>query len=172
MRRHKLSLLVAMCVACVCLVAAPAQTGRQFVDEGGKYKITLAAGWEPVTYTDAVGRRKTEFVYGVRSEGMLRVSRERLDRRPLADIIWKEMRDLRLCQPKVDVAGDEAFEGGMLAGRRVSFCYVEGGRWVAATYYFLEDLDAVWILRFTGRMGSLDTNRGETDLMARSFCPF
>ena len=155
----------------ICLVAAANQSDQEFVDRAGKYRITLTGDWRPVAYTDAVGRAKTEFVLRERGEGLLRINKESLNRRSTADIIRNELEELRLCQPSVTVGGDGDFVGGMLAGRRLAFCYIEGNHWVAATYYFLEDHDAVWILRFTGRMGLLDANRDLTDRIARSFCP-
>jgi hypothetical protein len=152
-------------------VASAGHSGQEFVDEAGKYSITLAAGWQPVTYTDAIGHAKTEFIYRERGEGLLRISKEDLQDRSLADVVRMEVEGLKLCQSGVTVGGDEEFLGVRLAGRRLAFCYIEGSRWVAATYYFLEDRGAVWILRFTGRMGVLDTMRTTTDQIARSFCP-
>lgn len=151
--------------------AAAQQADREFVDEAGRYKITLTGDWRPVTYTDAVGRTKTEYVLCERGEGLLKINKESLDRRSTADIVRQELESLKLCQPGVMVGGDEIFVGGMLAGRRLDFCYNEGSRLVAATYYFLEERDSVWILRFTGRMGLIDAKRDETDRIARSFCP-
>jgi hypothetical protein len=34
---------------------------------------------------------------------------------------------------------------------------------------YLQDKNAVWVLRFTGKRGSLDTVRNLTDQIARSF---
>jgi len=163
-----ISVALAMLGTCL-LVAAP--PGQEFVDEAGKYKITLTEGWRASTYTDATGRTKTEFIFRQRSDALLRVSKEGLDRRSLADVARKELEGLRLCQPGLTVGGDEPFEEGVLSGRRLAFCYVEAGSWFAAVYYFLEDCDSVWILRFTGRMGRLDTTHDLTDQIARSFRP-
>ncbi len=169
MNTKLISLLLAL--MSIYVFAPEKQTGQEFVDEAGGYKLTLSGDWHPVAYTDAVGRSKTEFVYRERDEGLLRINKESLKRRSVADIIRNELEGLKLCQPGVTVGSDEVFAGEMLVGRRVAFCYIEGSRWVAATYYFLEDGDSVWILRFTGRMGFLDANRDVTDRMARSFCP-
>jgi hypothetical protein len=153
------------------VLTANVQSDREFVDEAGRYKITLTGEWRPVTYTDSVGRKKTEFVYRERNEGLLRISKESLNGCSLADVSNKELEGLKLCEAGVTVGGDKEFDGGVLKGHRLAFCYVEGNRWIAATYYFLEDRDDVWILRFTGRMGLIDTYRDMTDSMARSFFP-
>lgn len=152
-------------------VATAGQSPQEFVDKAGNYKITLTGEWRPVNYTDAAGRKKTEYVYGERREGLLRISRESLAGISLADISSKELEGLKLCQSGVTVGKDEPFEEGILKGRRLAFCYIEGSRWVAAIYYFLEDRNVVWILRFTGRMGLFDTNPDLTDSVARSFFP-
>ena len=169
MNTRLISLMLAL--MCTCVFAAAQQADREFVDDAGRYKITLTGDWRPVTYTDAVGRTKTEYVLRERGEGLLKVNKESLDRRSTADIVRQELESLKLCQPGVMVGGDEIFVGGMLAGRRLDFCYIEGSRLVTARYYFLEERDSVWILRFTGRMGLIDAKRDETDRIARSFCP-
>lgn len=163
--------VASLMLAFIIVIATAGQSDKEFIDETGRYKITLAGEWRPVSYTDAAGRRKTEFVYGQRSEGLLRISKENRGDSSLADISRKETEGLKLCQSGVTVAGDEPFEGGILRGRRLAFCYTEGNRWIAATYYFLEDHNTVWILRFTGRMGLLDANRDLTDATARSLFP-
>jgi hypothetical protein len=169
MNTRLISLMLALMFTCV--LAAAQHSDRQVVDEAGMYKITLTGDWRPVTYIDAVGRTKTEYVLCERGEGLLKINKESLDRRSTADIVRQELESLKLCQPGVIVGGDEVFAGAMLTGRRLAFCYIEGSRLVTATYYFLEERDSVWILRFTGRMGLLDAKRDETDRIARSFCP-
>jgi hypothetical protein len=69
------------------------------------------------------------------------------------------------------LSGREPFEGDAFAGMRIAFYYIEHGRRATGVYYFLEDANAVWILRFTGQVGSLDANRDATDEIARSFRP-
>ena len=164
-------ILLMLALICTCIFAAAQKPDREFIDEAGKYKITLTGDWQPVTYSDAVGRTKTEFVLCARGDGLLKVNKENLNSRSTGDIVRQELESLKLCQPGVIEGGDQRFVGGALAGRRLAFCYSEGSGLVAATYYFLEERDSVWILRFTGRMGLIDANRDETDRIARSFRP-
>ena len=42
-------------------------------------------------------------------------------------------------------------------------------RKMANTHYYLQDKNAMWVLRFTGKRGELDTGRNLTDQIARSF---
>lgn len=155
----------------VFATASVAPPDREFIDKTDKYRINLAGCWRAVPYRDAVGRQKTEFVCGDRNEGLLRITKESLGRRTLAGIVNKELEDLRLYKGKYSLSGKEALRGGALGGVRIAFYYLEANRQVAATYYFLEGANTVWVLRFTGRVGSLDSGRVLTDQLARSFCP-
>jgi len=146
-----------------------AQTGREFIDQANGFKITLVGNWRADPYTDAVGRQKTEFLYTNRDQGLLRVTRENLRGSALKDIVRREMDDFALCYSCV-FAGQEAFAGDYLSGIRVALYYVEGDRRIVGTFYFLQDKEAVWILRFNGRAGSPGMAREITDKIARSFC--
>ncbi|MEK6302749.1 MAG: hypothetical protein AABO41_18720 [Acidobacteriota bacterium] len=147
---------------------ATAQSSQEFADKEGKFKLTLSGEWKPVTYSDAVGRQKTEFVYRDRSEGLLKISKETLAG-SLADLIRQEEENLKIYRSGFEGASREPFGGGPLSGIRLSFYTVDSGRRAANTYYYLQDKNAVWVLRFTGKRGSLDTIRNLTDQIARSF---
>jgi hypothetical protein len=168
MKFRGLSFLAVGLVAFGSLAAA--QTGQEFVDKEGKFKVTLAGDWKPVSYSDAVGRQKTEFVYRDRSEGLLKITRENLSG-SLADMIRQEEENLRIYRSGFEGSSREQFGGGQLSGIRLSFYSVDSGRRTANTYYYLQDNNNVWVLRFTGRRGSLDTIRNVTDQIARSFRP-
>jgi hypothetical protein len=148
-----------------------AQSGQEFKDPGGKFRITLLGDWRAVSYSDAVGREKTEFVYRDRSEGLLKITRESLGGGSLESKVSQEEESLRLSRPGFERAASEAFGGGALRGVRFSFYSNDGGRRMAATHYYLQDGNSVWVLRFSGRRGSVDTIRNVTDQMARSFSP-
>src|SRR6185503_7980642 len=81
----------------VCATAAGslAQSGKEYEDPSGKFKLVLQGDWKAVSYSDAVGRQKTEFVYRDRSEGLLKVSRETLNG-SLADLVRQEEENLRI----------------------------------------------------------------------------
>jgi hypothetical protein len=169
MKYKGLLFLTAILVA-VCSFSASGQTGRDYEDPAGKFKLALIGDWKPVTYSDAVGRQKTEFVYRDRSEGLLKISSESLSGQ-LADMVRREEENLRIYRSGFERSASEVFGGGALTGMRLSFFSTDGGRQNANTYYFLQDKNEVYILRFTGKRGSLDTNRNVTDQVARSFKP-
>lgn len=165
----------AMCVLTVlmtmCPATAMAQSNGTFIDASNRFRITLSEGWQAVSYTDAFSRSRTEFVRGQRDEGLLRISRNNLSGRTLDHAVDRELEDLRFYHGKYLLSVREPFEGKALRGLRIAFYYIEGGRRATGTYYFLADPSKVWILRFTGQVGSLDANRNATDEIARSFRP-
>jgi hypothetical protein len=149
---------------------AASQSSLEFVDKEGKFKFALTGDWKAVSYNDAVGRQKTEFVYRDRSEGLLKITRESLSG-SLSDMIRQEEESLKIYRSGFEGASREPFGGGHLSGVRLSFYSVDTGRRTANTYYYLQDKNAVWVLKFTGKRGSLDTIRNLTDQIARSFQP-
>lgn len=148
--------------------AVVAQNGQEFKEPAGQYTLTLIGDWKSVSYNDAVGRPKTEFVYRDRSEGLLKINRETLPG-ALSDFVRQEEENLKIYRSGFEGSASEQFGGGALNGIRLSFFSTEGNRKMANTYYYLQDKNAVWVLRFTGKRGALDTVRNLTDQMARSF---
>src|SRR6185503_14230148 len=142
------SVLSGVLVLALAFATVSAQNATEFTDPAGRYKLTLIGDWRAVSYNDAVGRPKTEFVYRDRSEGLLKIYR-----------------------PGFEGAAREPFGGGPLNGIRLSFFSTEGNRKIANTYYYLQDKNAMWVLRFSGKRGSLDAIRNLTDQIARSFRP-
>jgi hypothetical protein len=163
-------LLFLTAVVAVCPIIAAAQSGEEYVDQASKFKLMLMGDWRAVSYNDAVGRQKTEFVYRDRSEGLLKVSKENLNG-SLPDLIRDEEQNLTISLSGFERAASESFGGGPLAGMRFSFYNTRGGRQIANTYYYLKDGNNVWVLRFSGKRGTLDAIRNVTDQIARSFRP-
>ncbi|HMG32325.1 MAG TPA: hypothetical protein VKM94_00190 [Blastocatellia bacterium] len=153
-----------------CGAMVPATVAQEYNDPEGKYRITLSGDWKAVSYSDAIGRQKTEFVYRDRSEGLLKITREKLNG-PVSDVARQEEENLKIYRAGFERSGNESFGGGNLTGIRLSFFSTDGPRKTANTYYYLEDKDTVWVLRFSGKRGTLDTNRNVTDQIARSFKP-
>src|SRR5204862_6867976 len=115
-----------------------------------------------------VGRQKTEFVYRDRSEGLLKVTREPLAG-ALTDAVRQDEESLKIYRSGYEGSLSEEFGGGAMTGIRLALFSTEGSRKMANTYYYLQDKNAMWVLRFTGRRGALDTVRNLTDQIARSF---
>jgi hypothetical protein len=144
------------------------QSDQEFVNKTENYTIVLAADWRPQSYTDAVGRQKTEFVFHQRAQGLLTITKESLIG-SLSDRVRNDQNDMRLRCASVYFSEDK-FDAGQLSGIRVAVYYVQDSRKVVGTYYYLQDRDSVWVLRFTGEATSTGITREITDRMARSFC--
>lgn len=155
-------------LATILLVTGVAWAAQEYTDPSGHYRLTLSGDWRAVSYNDAVGRPKTEFVYRDRSEGLLKITREPLTG-SLADAVRQDEETLKIYRAGFEGLSSEPFGGGALSGIRLSFYSTEGGRKMANTFYYLQDKGAMWVLRFTGKRGSLDTTRNVTDQVARSF---
>lgn len=168
---QKHCLLSSVILALSCSVSISAQTEQVFTDPSNRFTLKLQGEWRAVSYQDAVGRSKTEFVYRDRSEGLLRIAKESLGGRKASDFVREEEETSRVYKGGFEITVKEPFGGGALSGMRLSYHYLEGGRKLTASYYFLEQGDTLWILRFTGKRGSLDTIRNLTDQLARSFRP-
>lgn len=166
--KHKGGFLLAAVLLAGSTAAVVAQNGQEFKEPTGLYKLTLIGDWKSVSYNDAVGRPKTEFVYRDRSEGLLKINRETLPG-ALSDFVRQEEENLKIYRSGFEGSASEQFGGGTLDGIRLSFFSTEGNRKMANTYYYLQDKNAVWVLRFTGKRGALDAVRNLTDQMARSF---
>lgn len=161
-------LLLLIAILLVVIPSALAQNAHEFTDPSGQYKMTLIGEWRAVSYDDAVGRHRTEFVYRDRSEGLLKITRETLPG-ALTDAVRQDEENLKIYRSGFERSSSEQFGGGAMTGIRLSFFSTEGNRKMANTYYYLQDKNAMWVLRFTGKRGSLDTVRNITDQVARSF---
>lgn len=163
-------LFMAAFIISVAAVAAQAQDGQEYTDKTGGYKLSLFGDWRAVNYNDAVGRPKTEFVFRDRSEGLLKISSQRLEG-SLANMAQAEEENQRVYRAGFERSASETFGGGTLTGMRLSFYTTEGTRQLAHTIYFLQDKNTVYVLRFSGKRGVLDRNRNLSDQVARSFQP-
>ena len=76
MKKKGLLFLTAILIS-LCPIAAIAQSDNEFLTLRVNSSSSLMGEWKAVSYSDAVGRQKTEFVYRDRSEGLLKISRER-----------------------------------------------------------------------------------------------
>ena len=159
-------------MACLAIAVCPlpvrSQNGKVYEDKTNGFRITLIGDWRAVSYNDAVGRQKSEFVYRDRSEGLLRITRDTLGSRSIGDVEHEEEESARAYRSGFELADKETFGGGALRGMRLAYYYVDSGRKIAATMYLLQDGNQVWELKFTGKRGVLDLIRNVTDEMARS----
>jgi hypothetical protein len=135
------------------------------------YVISLpSAVWHLVGEPDEI-HQHTEFVYGDRNDGYLRIRKERLPEGTavrefaLQDLDQKE----HFLPGYIGGGKPEAFQG-RLSGVTISFEYTQAGKpMTGRTYYLQADSHTVYVLRFTGMREKLARIRNQTDLISRSF---
>jgi len=125
--------------------------------------------WKLVDEPDEI-HQHTEFVYGDRNDGYLRIRKETMEQ----GITIKEFahRDqdqkTRFLPGYVDGKEDPPFTG-RLSGVALSYEFTERGKPMAGRSYYLQsDSRTVYVLRFTGLRDKLLRIRNQTDLIARS----
>jgi hypothetical protein len=145
------------------------QHEREFEDKDNGYRILLVGDWQPVTYTDAFGRKKTEFVFHNRDEGLLTITRLATANRKVSELLQNDLNDLKLNCSCV-YSGEQEFKAGGLSGLKVAIYYTDRGKTLAGSWYYLKDGEVAWVLRFIGKPGSAGLEQRLMDLIAGSFC--
>jgi len=164
MKRAVRTLVVALAIAAAAAVA-PAQ------EAGDAYTMDLSRGWEQTSFVDGAEIRRVEYVYGDRSQGLLKVKRIRAEGgQTLEDVVARDVDGSLKFQPGFVQGRQERFAGGSLTGYLVQFDFTRGGKPMLGRFYYLQGSDAtVWVLQFTGDRTTLGEIRNVTDQMARSF---
>ena len=127
-----------------------------------------SATWRKVGEPDDV-HQHTEFIYGDRSEGYLRIRKEALAEELTIQKFGEQDQDqrTRFLPGFVDGKG-ESFKS-RLEGWTLSYEYTQAGKPMAGrTYYLQADPRTVYVLRFTGLRQKLLSIRNQTDFIARS----
>ena len=134
------------------------------------YIIELpSATWRLIDEPDEV-HQHTEFLYGDRNDGYLRIRKEALEQGLTVKEFAHRDQDLktRFLPGYVD-GKEEPFTGGRLSGLTLSYEFTERGKPMAGrTYYLQGDSATVYVLRFTGLRDKLLHIRNQTDFISRS----
>ncbi len=140
-------------------------------DAGSDYALDLSAGWEQTSFVDGAKIKRTEYVYGDRSKGLLKVRRLRTESsEPLETTVSNDVDGSLKFQPGYVQGRREAFGGGAMTGFLVQYDFTRGGKPMLGRNYYLKSGDgSVWVLQFTGDRTTLGEIRNLTDQMARSF---
>ena len=160
-------------IACALVFAspAPAQDGAQkYTNERLEYTLELPnAKWRALTRPDSV-HNHTEFIYGDRSDGLLRIRKEVVDAGTTAADLSRRDHDLKLRFQPGYVEGKEERFPGRINGVTSSYEYTGGGKAMIGRIYYLQaDNRTVYVLHFTGARSILSLLRNQTDAIARSF---
>src|SRR5215510_14673000 len=157
-------------------VLVAAATGNQTFAQEHTYtspKIDYTADfpsptWRLVDELDEV-HQHTEFVYGDRVDGYLRIRKEALESGLTVKDFAHRDQDMKTRFLPGYVDGKEESFAGRMTGVTLSYEFTERGKPMAGrTYYLQSDGSTVYFLRFTGLRDKLSRFRNQTDLIARS----
>jgi len=135
------------------------------------YVISLPSPiWHLVGEPDEI-HQHTEFIYGDRNDGFLRIRKETLpDGATIKEFAHQDLDQKERFLPGYIGGGKEEAFSGRLNGVNISFEYTQAGKPMAGrTYYLQADSHTIYALRFTGMRDKLARIRNQTDLIARSF---
>jgi hypothetical protein len=134
------------------------------------YIISLPSPtWHLVGEPDEI-HQHTEFIYGDRNDGYLRIRKETLpDGATIREFAHQDLDQKERFLPGYIGGGKEETFSGRLNGVTISFEYTQAGKPMAGrTYYLQADSHTIYVLRFTGMRDKLARIRNQTDLIARS----
>ncbi len=168
MRRYSLSIACLLILA-FSSVAAFAQD-ETYTSADDNYTLELPSPtWKATTRPDNV-HQHTEFIYGDRMDGFLRVRKEVVEASVTPSALASRDQDLKLRYLSGFVGGKEEKFAGRLNGVTASYEYTSAGKPMAGRIYYLQaDNRTIYTLHFTALRDKLQRLRNQTDAIARSF---
>ncbi|HVG34264.1 MAG TPA: hypothetical protein VM911_14430 [Pyrinomonadaceae bacterium] len=170
MRRLSIVLVSAFVLSIASALISLAAQGQTFTSENVDYTLELpSTAWRVVQEADSV-HQHTEFIYGDRTDGHLKIRKEVVDEGTTASDLAKRDQEQKLRFIPGYVDGKEERFAGRLNGVTISYEFTSGGKPMAGrTYYLQADNRTIYALRFTALRDKLSRIRNQTDLIARSF---
>ena len=163
-------LTTAACALALAATAAAAAQGELYTSSEFGFELELPnQTWRALPREDG-SHRHAEFIYGERSDGLLRVRKELVSESDkLHDMADRDHDNKLRFLPGLVPGRREEFPG-RLTGVSVPYEYTHAGKpWAARIYYLRADPRTVYVLHFTGRRDTLLRLRSQTDAIARSF---
>lgn len=162
-----------MFIACALFITLPSlaqEAAQPYTNERLEYALELPnAKWRALTRPDSV-HNHIEFIYGDRSDGLLRVRKEVVDPATTVTDLSRRDQDQKLRFQPGYVEGKEEKFVGRINGVTASYEYTGGGKAMTGRIYYLRaDNRTVYVLHFTGARDKLSLLRSQTDAIARSF---
>lgn len=167
MRRTR-RLLIGLFMLAAFASAASAQ--ETYTSESDDYSIELPSQtWKSVARPDNA-RQHTEFIYGERSDGYLRVRKEVVESNTSLSDFARTEQDTKMRFLPGFVGGKEERFSGKLNGIVTTYEYTSGGKaMIGRVYYLQADPRTVYVLHFTGHRDKLQRIQNQTDSIARGF---
>ena len=165
-----LTLGFALCLLVTSAVVTQAAFQQySYTSPKADFTIELPSGtWRNVGEPDDV-HQHTEFIYGDRNDGYLRIRKEALtEGTSVRDFALRDQDERTRFLPGFVSGKDEPFNG-RLDGVTLSYEFTQAGKPMSGhSYYVKADPRTVYVLRFTGLRQKLIAIRNQTDSIARS----
>lgn len=162
-------LIIVIAILCVTALVALGQS-QTYTSAKVDYSLELPSARWRVTVEPDGAHQHTEFIYGDRNDGYLRIRKEAIDPGLTVSEFARRDQDLKLRYLPGYVDGKEERFAGRLNGVTTSYEYTQAGKPMQGrTYYLQADSHTIYALRFTGLRDKLSAIRNQTDLIARSF---
>ena len=164
-------------ITCALLLILPAlaqeeqqQRAQKYTNDRLEYTLELPnEKWRALTRPDSI-HNHIEFIYGDRSDGLLRIRKEVVDAGTTATDLARRDHDLKLRFQPGYVEGKEEKFIGRINGVASPYEYTGGGKAMIGRIYYLQaDNRTIYVLHFTGARSILALLRNQTDSIARSF---
>ncbi|MDQ3908569.1 MAG: hypothetical protein M3268_09535 [Acidobacteriota bacterium] len=167
---RRLLILAAFALAFAAPPAARAQGEQTYTSGGADYAFDFPnATWRAVPRADGDTTR-AEFVYGDRSDALLRVRKEIVGENTAPRDLAERDRDNKLRFQRGYVEGKLEPFAGRFKGVASGYEFTGAGKpMVGVVYYLQADPRTIYVLHFTGSKESLLRLRAQTDAIARSF---
>jgi hypothetical protein len=169
-RRTRTTTLLALLAALLCTGAVASAQDEPYTKESEDFSVELPSGrWKAVTRPDGA-HQHTEFIYGDRTDGYLRIRKEVVEAgTKLADVARRD-EDVKLRFMPGFVGGKQDTFAGRLNGIVTTYEYTQAGKNMSGRVYYLQaDSRTVYALHFTGLRDRLQYIQNQTDAIARSF---
>ncbi len=169
---RKLTSFFGLFLFVIIWTAAPRNAAAQaysYTSPKAEFSVEFpSATWKKVGEPDDV-HQHTEFVYGDRWDGQLRIRKETLPQgMSVKEFALRDQDERTRFLPGFVSGKDEPFNG-RLDGVTVSYEFTQAGKqMVGRSYYLKADAQTVYVLRFTGLRNKLLAIRNQTDSIARS----
>jgi hypothetical protein len=163
-------LTVAIFALAFAVPALRAQEAQTYTTSDLEYALDLPnATWRALPRADSA-HEHIDFVYGDRSDGLLRVRKEVVEEGTSPADLARRDQDNKLRFQHGYVEGKQDNFSGHLKGVAASYEFTGGGKpLVGVIYYLQSDPRTIYVLHFTGSKDTLLRLRSQTDAIARSF---
>jgi hypothetical protein len=164
---RRLTFIFALLIAGSMLALGQSQT---YTNPKVDYTLELPSPTWRVSVEPDVAHQHTEFIYGDRNDGYLRIRKEAIEPGLTISEFGRRDQEQRVHYLPGYIDGKEERFAGRLNGVTISYEYTQAGKPMEGrTYYLQADSHTVYALRFTGARAKLGRIRNQTDIIARSF---